>query len=178
MILGAAIAPTVSTMLMFDPFWSIWKEFGPLPRYFIVLLCAIGIYCLLAILRTALRLHAIEKQDPNERVIPIEDVLTPLYRSLANTRQLIGATFYLFGFLLFLLLPNIQNTLGARSTFSELKQILGGFLICCEFAANVFFIFFVLHVADWLVYMMLNRCSKRLNGGSRSREENVGAVGT
>ncbi len=163
---------------MFDPFWSIWKEFGLLPRYFLVLLCAIGIYCPFAMLRTMLRLHAIEKQDPNQRVIPIEDALTPLYRSLANTRRLIGASFYLFGFVLFLLLPNIQNTLGARSTASELKQILGGFLICCEFAANVFLIFFVLHIAEWLVHLRLNRSSKRLNGGSRSREENVGAINT
>jgi len=152
-------------MLMFDPFWSIWREFGLLPRYFLVLLCAIGIYCLFAILRTALRLHGIEKQDPNERLIPIEDVLAPLYRSLANTRQLIGATFYLFGFVFFLLLPNIQNTLEARGTASELKQILGGFQICCEFAANVFLIFLVLHLAEWLVYIRLNQCAKRLNGG-------------
>jgi len=133
-------------------------------------------FALFIILRTALRLHAIRKQDPHEHLIPIEDVLAPLYRSLANTRQLIGATFYLFGFVFFLLLPNIQNTLEARSTAEELKQILGGFQICCEFAANVFFIFFVLHVAEWIVYMMLNRSSKRLNSGPRGRQENVGAV--
>lgn len=170
-ILGAAIAPTMSTMLMFDPpypFW-IWMEFGLLLRFFIVLLCVIGVYCVFAILRTALRLHAIEKQDPNERMVPIENDLTPLYRSLANTRRLIGATFYLFGLVLFLVLPSVRNTLGARSTASELNQILGGFLVCCEFAAIVFFIFFVLHVAEWLVYMMLNRSSKRLNVGSRIR---------
>jgi hypothetical protein len=98
--------------------------------------------------------------------------------SLANTRRLIGATFYLFGGVLFLVLPNVQNTLGARSTAAELRQILGSFLTCCEFAAIVFFVFFVLHVAEWLVYLMLNRCSKRLNGGSRSRENKMSAVGT
>ena len=160
------------------PFWSIWGEFGLLLRFFIVLLCAIGVYCLFAILRTALRLHAIEKQNLNERMILIEDALAPLYRSLANTRQVIGATFYLFGFVLFFVLPNVENTLGARSTAAELKQILGSFVLCCEFAQNVFFIFLVLHVAQWLVYIMLNRCSKRLNGGLRSRGEKEEAVGT
>jgi len=168
-------------MLMFNPpypFWSIWREFGLLLRLFIVLLCAIGVYCLFATLRTALRLHAIKKRNSNERMIPIGDALAPLYRSLANTRQVIGATFYVFGFVLFFVLPNVENTLGARSTAAELKQILGSFVLCCEFAQNVFFIFLVLYVAQWLVYLMLNRCSKRLSGGLRRREENVGAVGT
>jgi hypothetical protein len=160
------------------PFWSIWKEFGLLLRLFIELLCAIGVYCLFTTLRTALRLHAIKKQNLNERMIPIEEALAPLYRSLANTRQVILATFYLFGFVLFFILPNVENTLGARSTAAELKQILGSFVLCCEFAENVFFIFLVLHVAQWLVYIMLNRCSKRLKSGLRSREEKVDAVGT
>ena len=168
-------------MLMFNPpypFWSIWREFGLLLRLFIVLLCAIGVYCLFATLRTALRLHAIEKQNLDERMIPIEDALAPLYRSLANTRQVIGTTFFLFGFVLFFVLPNVENTLGARSTAAELKQILGSFVLCCEFAQNVFFIFLVLHVAQWLAYIMLNRCSKRLNNGSHGREGKMEAVST
>ncbi|MGA2458377.1 MAG: hypothetical protein ABSF85_12480 [Terriglobales bacterium] len=107
-------------------------------------------------------------------MIPIEDALAPLYRSLANTRQVIGAAFYLFGFILFLGLQTIVNTLGGREF--QLKQIFGSFVVCCAFAANVFLIFLVLHVAEWLVYIMLNRCSKRLNNGSRGREDKGGAV--
>jgi len=55
---------------------------------------------------------------------------------------------------------------------------MGSFVLCCAFAANVFFIFLVLHVAEWLVFIMLNQCSKRLDGGPRGRENKVSAVGT
>jgi hypothetical protein len=158
--------------------WSIWNGFGLLQRLFMELLLAIAAYCLFVSFRTALRLHTIEKQNVNGRVISIEGVLAPLYRSLANTRQVIGATFYVFGFVLFLNLQFVQNTLGARSAAGELKQILGGFMMCCAFGANVFFILLLLHIAQWLVSIMLNRCSKRLNNGSHRREEKMEAVST
>ncbi len=156
--------------------WSIWKGLGLLQRLFIELLFAVAAYCLFVSFRTALRLRTIEKQNVNERVIPIEGALAPLYRSLANTRQVIRTTFYVFGFVLFLSLQFIQNTLGARSAASELKQILGGFALCCAFAANVFFILLLLHAAQWLVYIMLNRCSKRLKNGPHGREDKMEAV--
>ena len=154
--------------------WSIWNGFGLLQRLFIELLFAISAYCLFVSFRTALRLRTIEKQNVNERVIPIEGALAPLYRSLANTRQVIGATFYVFGFVLFLNLQFIQNTLGARSAAGELKQILGSFMMCCAFGANVFFILMLLHVAQWIVFIMLNRFSKRLNNGSHGTRHSHG----
>lgn len=164
-------------MFMFDPpypLWSIWKDFSLLQRLFMELLCAISVYCLFVSFRTALRVRAIEKQNLKERTIPIEEALAPLYRSLANTRRIIGATFYLFGFFLFFSLQFVVNTLGSN----PLKEIMGSFVLCCAFAANVFPIFLVLHVAEWLVYIMLNQCSKRLGGGPRGREIKVSAVGT
>jgi hypothetical protein len=124
------------------------------------LLCAISAYCLFASFRTALRVRVIDKQHLKERTIPIEEALAPLYRSLANTRRIIGATFYLFGFFLFFCLQLAVNTLGGGN---GLKEFLGSFVLSCAFAANVFLIFLVLHVAEWVVYIMLNRCSKRLN---------------
>jgi hypothetical protein len=145
----------------FDPpyaLWSIWNGFGLLPRLFMDLLFAISAYCLFVSLRTALRLRAIRKQNLNE--LTFEVALAPLYRSLANTRRVIGATFYIFGFVLFLNLQFIVNTLSPN----PLKEIMGGFVLCCAFAANVFLIFLVLHVAEWLVYSRLNQCAKRLNG--------------
>jgi hypothetical protein len=159
---------------MFDPpyaFWSIWKGFGPLQRLFIELLFAVAAYCLFVLFRTALRLRGIERHF-NERMIPIEVALAPLYRSLANTRRVIGATFYLFGFVLFYGLQLIVNTIGNPS----LKVVLGGFVCSCAFAANVFFIILVLHVGEWLVYIMLNRCSKRLSDGPHGTEDKAGAV--
>jgi len=158
--------------------WSIWNGFGLLQRRFIELLIAIAAYCLFVSFRTALRLRKIEKRNVNECVIPIEGALAPLYRSLANTRQVIGATFYVFGFVLFLNLQFIQNTLGARSAAGELKQILGSFMMCCAFGANVFFILLLLHVAQWLVFIMLNRCSKRMTNGLHGRAKKMEVVGT
>ena len=154
---------------MFNPpyaLWSIWGGLGFSLRLFIEFLFAVAAYCLFVSFRTALRLRTIRMQGVNECIIPIEEMLAPLYRSLANTRQVIGATFYVFGFVLFLNLQFIQNTLGARSAESELKQILGGFTLCCAFAANVFFILLLLHGAQWLVDIMVSRCSKRLKNGA------------
>jgi hypothetical protein len=158
--------------------WSIWNELGFLQRLFMELLFAVAAYCLFASFRTALQLRTIEKLNMHERVIPIERALAPLYRSLANTRQVIAATFYVFGFVLFFSLQFIQNTLGARSEAGELKQILGSFMMCCAFGANVLFIFLLLHLAQWLVYVMLNRCSKRLKNGPQGREDKVEAIST
>jgi len=158
--------------------WSIWNEFGPLQRIFIELLFAISAYCLFVSFRTALRLRTIEKRNVKECDIPIDVALTPLYRSLANTRQVIGVTFYIFGFVLFLNLQFVQNTLGARNAVGELKQILGSFMMCCAFGANVFFILLLLHIVQWLVFIMLNRCSKRLNNGLHGRAEKMEVVGT
>ena len=157
--------------------WSIWKGLSLLQRLFMELLCVISAYCLFVSFRTALRLRSIEKQGSNEHTIPIEGALAPLYRSLANTRRIIGATFYLFGFLLFFSLQLIVNTLGGKEPF-QLKQIFGSFVLCCAFAANVFAIFLILHVAEWLVYIRLNQSAKRLNSGPRGRENTVSAVGT
>lgn len=160
---------------MFDPpyaFWSIWRGFGPLQRLFIELLFAVAAYCLFVLFRTAVRLRGIERHF-NERIIPIEVALAPLYRSLANTRRVIGATFYLFGFVLFYGLQLIVHAIGDPS----LKMVLGGFVCSCAFAANVFFIILVLHAGEWLVYTLLNRCSKRLSGGSHGRGDNAEAVG-
>jgi len=151
---------------------------GVLPRLFVEFLFAIAAYCLFVSFRTAFRLRTIEKHHLNETVMPIEGALAPLYRSLANTRQVIWATFYIFGVVLFLNLQFIQHTLGAGSVAGELKQILGNFMMCCAFAANVFFILLVLHIAQWLVFIMLNRCSKRLNNGSHGREEKMEVVST
>lgn len=158
--------------------WSIWKGLGFLQHLFIDLLFAVAAYCLFVSFRTALRLRTIEQQHADERVIPIEGVLAPLYRSLANTRQVIGATFYVLGFVVFFSLQFIGNTLGARTIASELNQILGGFVLCCAFAANAFVILLLLHVVQWLVSIMLNRCSKRVNSGSHGREEKMEAVST
>jgi hypothetical protein len=146
--------------------WSIWNGFGLLQRLFIELLFAVAAYCLFISFRTALRLRTIEKQNVNERMVPIEGALAPLYRSLANTRQVIAAMFYAFGFVLFLNLQFIQNTLGARNVDAELRQILGSFMMCCVFGANVFFILLFLHSAQWFVSILLNRCSKRLLSSS------------
>lgn len=160
---------------MFEPpyaLWSIWKELGLLSRLFIELLFAPSAYCLFVSSRTVARLRTLERHDSNECMISIDEALAPLYRSLRNTRRIIGATFYLFGFVLFLGLENIVNTVGG----DPFKVILGGFVLSCAFAANVFFIIFVLHVIEWLVYLMLNRCSRRLNDRSRGREDGLGNV--
>jgi hypothetical protein len=89
--------------------------------------------------------------------------LLVLHSRSANLRQMMGATFYLFGFVFFLGLQSAQKTLGdGRTPIGAL--ILQNFLVDFAFGANVFLIFLILHSAHWFVSGRIRSYSLHLNG--------------
>ena len=77
-------------------------------------------------------------------------------------RQLVGASFYLFGFIFFLSLPWATVTLD-NSRMPVLILILRNFLVRFDFAANVFSVFVVLHSVQWFVSRKVNAYTMHLN---------------
>jgi hypothetical protein len=141
------------------PFWSIWKNFAFLERMFFLILFAVSLYSLVSATSTMLRLRAMRGLDSSQSLARLNQSLTALNNRVANVRHVIGATFYLFGFVLFCELANISN---AVPDFT-LHFVLTDFIVHCAFAANVFFILLLLHLVQWLANRRLNSWSERIN---------------
>jgi len=87
----------------------------------------------------------------------------PLHNRCANLRQILGATFYLFGFLFFIGLQRAPTTIGDGRLF-PIVEVLNNFVLQFVFAANIFFIFLVLHLIQWLISTRLQACAQHVNG--------------
>jgi hypothetical protein len=83
-----------------------------------------------------------------EDISTIQRSMAALHRLCTNVRQLIRATFYLFGLVLFLGLQRAYFVIGLSKIPVE-TIILENFLLYFAFAANVFFVFLVLHLVQW-----------------------------
>jgi hypothetical protein len=80
----------------------------------------------------------------------------------ANLRQLILATFYLFGIVFFFGLRSALWTPDNNSTPGGML-ILENFFLHFAFAANAFFIFLVLHSVQWFVSGRVQARALRVN---------------
>ena len=80
----------------------------------------------------------------------------------ANVHQLLNATFYLFGLVFFLTLPEAAfiNEVSGTPTAT---LILQNFLRDFAFASNVFFVLLVLHLVRWFVSGRLRASASLLN---------------
>jgi hypothetical protein len=146
-------------MNQFYPLWSIWREISLLYRFFIFVLCGVGLYTTYSAVSILLRLRAIKAQALG---IDAMRELPLLERRSTNMRQVLTAAFYFFGCIFFLNLPGAYQSLGHRSA-SPVFEIFQNFVLNFSFAANIFFIFFVLHTIQWLVWRRLNSFQKRLS---------------
>jgi len=72
---------------------------------------------------------------------------------------MIAAAFYLFGVVLFLSFQMMGRYIMGDAFVT---QFLGLLVLNCAFATNLFAVFLVLHLIQWLVASRLNRYSKRL----------------
>ena len=141
--------------------WSIWREISILYRFVVLVLCGLGVYTLYSAITTLLRLREIKAKKPNDDPAAARQSLAILDRRCANVRQAIGAAFLLFGTALFLGLPNSFATFGDGPRLPFL-QIEGNFALHFAFGANVFFIFLILHLIQWIVWRRLSSCQLRL----------------
>jgi hypothetical protein len=147
---------------MFNPpyaLWSIWRELGFLQRLFVLILSVVTIYSLLSATIIIKRLHFLASQrQPDNRGF-VQQSLAALDARCANLRQLLWATFYLFGFLFFWGLQSAVHYLEGGPV-----SILSTFVLQFAFACNVFFIFLVLHLCQWLVSVRLRFYERSLEG--------------
>jgi hypothetical protein len=124
--------------------WTIWIDLSAGPRMFLFLLAIVAIYTLFVAVSTEVRLWSLAKSTkPSE----IPHSVEVLQARLANTKQVIAATFYLFGVVLFIALKNAYWTMGSNKPVGVL--ILDNFFVDFVFAANVFGIFLLLHSVQW-----------------------------
>ena len=144
-----------------SPLWTIWRSISFLERSFFLALLAVSLYCLLSGVRINLRLRAIRMLNHDENRASIQPSLEALRTILVNVRQTIEAAFYLFGFVLFVNLATISNTIDDSKTPTG-YSILENFLLQCAVAANAFLVFLTLHFVQWFVTRQVNSWAERL----------------
>ena len=145
---------------MFDPpyaLWSIWKELSFLQQFFTLTLSAVSLYTVVQAILTIVQLRSMRTLRPAENNMAIRTSIAAHRKVWNNVRQLIRAAFLLFRFILFLGLQYVGKTLGDGPTLLG-TEVLGNFIMSFAFAANVFFVFLVLHLVQWFVYCRLGSC--------------------
>src|SRR5581483_4846690 len=118
------------------------------------------VYCVFSTIRTMLLLRTVWSR-PNQDRETIRDAIGVLGTRYARLRQVITASFYLFGLVLFLGLENISNVMADGNQPLGI-YVLDNFLLLCAFAANIFFIFLVLHSIQWAGNAVLDSLSRRV----------------
>ena len=157
----------MTTVHLFDPpyaLWTIWRQLSTMNRGLVLILGIVFAYCVFSTIRMIVRLHSVWNR-PNQDKEIVRDAIAVLGARYARLRQVIGATFYLFGLVLFLGLENITNVFGDGKEALG-TRILENFLLLCAFAANVFFIFLVLHSIQWAGSAVLDSLSRRVTARS------------
>jgi hypothetical protein len=134
---------------------------GFLLRLFFLILCVVGVYSLSPQGVIMAGLRAVTSIPPKGNTASTQRAVAALHRRCTNVRHLIGATFYLFGFVLFLGLP------WAYMTVDESKTpvgwlILENLVVDFAFACNVFLVFLILHLVHWFVSGRVNAYSLHL----------------
>ena len=130
-------------------------------RLFFLIQAIVSIYSLLSATGILVRLRSTMNQRQSEQLSGLQHSMAALHTRLANVRQLIGATFYLFGFVFFLGLRFALRTPESHTPVGLL--VLDNFFLYFAFAANAFFIFLILHSVQWFVFSRLQACALCLN---------------
>ncbi|MGB9337559.1 MAG: hypothetical protein WCB14_21295 [Candidatus Acidiferrales bacterium] len=131
-------------------------------RLFFLVLSLVSVYTLLSASHIMMRLRSLTNRPKVGDASSLRRSLAALRIRSANMRQLVGASFYLFGFIFFLSLPWATVTLD-NSRMPVLILILRNFLVRFDFAANVFSVFVVLHSVQWFVSRKVNAYTMHLN---------------
>lgn len=141
--------------------WSIWIELPLLHKLFFIVLFVVGVYSLFSAAKILAGVRSLKALGQSRDVPALQNDVAALYAWSANVRHLITATFYLFGILFFW---GLRFTLWTpdNSKTSVLLLVLENFFLYFAFAANVFFIFLVLHSVQWFVSARLHTCARRL----------------
>lgn len=142
--------------------WSIWTQLSYLDRGFLLIFGVLCACSLFSATTTILRLRSLQNLS-NEGIAAAEPSLTVERSRWATLKQATTATFYIFAVLLFIGFSGIGSHFLGGGLNSLVIDALGTFRLLCIFAANVFFIFFVLHLIQWFMSDLLKATSGRLN---------------
>jgi hypothetical protein len=145
--------------------WTIWPHLSLLDKLFFLLLCAIGIYFLIFAALATARLRAVQNATLREDAISVQRRLAALQERSTKLQQMISAAFYLFGFVLFFGLQSAYITIELSNTPVG-WLVLRNFQIYFAFAANVFFVFLIIHFVQWFASGRVAAYSSRLDAQS------------
>lgn len=142
------------------PLWSIWPSLSWLNHLFVLVLVIVSIYSIFSAVTVLNRIRILSKIREDDRgSIPLH--ISKLNGRCANLRHLLGATFFLFGFLFFLGLPNATVTIGDGRGY-PFFEILNNFVFEFVYAANVFLVLFVLYLVQWVTSSRVRAWALRL----------------
>ena len=151
----------MSQCIMANPsyaLWSIWTELPTSARMFVPILAVVALYSLFSATAILVRVRSIVNPRQSKDVAALQRSVASLHARSSNLRQIILATFYLFGIVFFFGLWSARWTADhSRAT------ILDRFFAFFAFAVNAFFVFLVLHSVQWFVSGRLQACALRLN---------------
>ena len=136
--------------------WSMWPSLSYLSRLFVLILAIVVVYSIASavVIWKGLRALGGSGQASDQARI------AQLSGRCANLGQVLGATFFLFGFLFFVGLPNATITIGDGRGFPA-SEILNNFVLHFVYAANIFLVFLILHLIQWLTSHRLYAFSVR-----------------
>jgi hypothetical protein len=142
--------------------WSIWRELPMLLKIFFLILSLVSIYTLFSAFAAVTRLRSLANEREVVGTSSLQHSLATLRIRAENSRQLVGATFYFFGFVFLLVLPWATLIVdNSRTPLSTL--VLHNFFVDIAFAANIFSVFLVLHSLQWFVSSSVNVYALHLN---------------
>jgi len=142
--------------------WSIWIYLPFSQKLLFLVVCLVSIYSIFSAAVVMGRLRTITRQPQNEDIPSFQRAVAALHKRCTNVQQLIRATFYLFGFVLFIGFQWAYFTVDKSSTPVG-WLILENFVLYFAFAANVFFVFFLIHCIQWFVSGRVDACASRLS---------------
>jgi len=108
-----------------------------------------------------LRLRSLRRLNPAQDLVAVQLSLTDLRDLMANVRQAIVGTFYLFGFVLFLNLQTVADFADHSKTPMG-YYVFRNFFFYCSFAASALLVFLLLHLVQWSVSGRLNSYARHL----------------
>jgi hypothetical protein len=141
--------------------WSIWVYLPVSQKLLFLVVCLVSIYSIFSAAVVMGRLRTITSQPLNEDIPSFQRAVAALHKRCTNVQQLMSATFYLFGFVLFIGFQWAYFTAETSRTPLE-WHILENFVPCFAFAANVFLVFFLIHCVQWFVSGRVDACASRL----------------
>ena len=140
--------------------WAIWRQFSLLQHLFLLMLFGVSLYSLFSATIAVLRLRSLAHPVTNDA--SLRQAVAALHGRCTNVQQLIRATFYLFGSVLFSGLPWAYGTSGHRSTPAA-WLVLKNFEVDFAFAANLFLVLLVPDFVQSFASSRLHSLTRHLN---------------